>query len=249
MELVSENGGVPRTRELAARGIRGSVEQQRFSSRSPRWSPSSEHPATRGHRAATKRSPRPRRSSCATRPRSRAPAAAPAARKHVRGPGKPGINRADEAAGREAAARIDALLDARTPRADDLRLALARDRGAPPPSAAGRQAAALREVPARCALSAVRRGGHDRRHELLRQAPARRLERSLAPSESRRRARELRGDRLHPGARAPSRRRAHGTTCQCEGATRRSRRVNCARLPPPHGEAAARAASTAKIST
>ena len=94
------------------------------------------------------------------------------------------INRADER--QEKLLRtIDALLDARTPRADDLRLALAtieEHRRRPlqddkPP---------LYEKYLPVPLSAVRRGGHDHRHELLRGGDAG-SSASLAPSSSRRR--------------------------------------------------------------
>ena len=173
---------------------------QRFSSASPRWSPSR---ASIRRRAATARrrsgSPRPRRSSCATRPEARAGARAIAQKHSAQFHSKP-ASTAPTKRQEKLLRTIDALLDARTPRADDLRLALAtieEHRRRPlqddkPP---------LYEKYLPVPLSAVRRGGHDRRHELLRGSDAGSSV-SLAPSELEEAAREL-ADRLHPGARAP----------------------------------------------
>ena len=159
----------------------------------------SEHPATRGHRAATKRLSEAEAQLVRHAAGGRAPARAPAAQKHsAQFRSKPST--APTKRQEKLLRTIDALLDARTPRADDLRLALAtieEHRRRPlqddkPP---------LYEKYLPVPLSAVRRGGHDRRHELLRGSDAGSSV-SLAPSELEEAAREL-ADRLHPGSRAP----------------------------------------------
>ena len=94
---------------------------------------------------------------------------------------------------------IDALLDAR-PRAADLRLALSaieEHRRRPLDGGAGAPAP-LYEAHLPVPLSAVRRGGHDRRHELLDSA---RSSSSISPSELEEAARAL-AERLQP-ARGP----------------------------------------------
>ena len=158
----------------------------------------SEHPATRVGRAATKRLSEAEAQLVRHAAGGRAPArAAPSAQK-AQFRTKP-ASTAPTKRQEKLLRTIDALLDARTPRADDLRLALAtieEHRRRPlqddkPP---------LYEKYLPVPLSAVRRGGHDRRHELLRSDAGSSV--SLAPSELEEAAREL-ADRLHPGARAP----------------------------------------------
>ena len=160
----------------------------------------SEHPATRGHRAATKRLSEAEAQLVRHAAGGRAPARAAPSQKHSAQFRSKPASTAPTKRQEKLLRTIDALLDARTPRADDLRLALAtieEHRRRPlqddkPP---------LHEKYLPVPLSAVRRGGHDRRHELPRGSDAGSSV-SLAPSELEEAAREL-ADRLHPGARAP----------------------------------------------
>ena len=160
----------------------------------------SEHPATRVGRAATKRLSEAETQLVRHAAGGRAPArAAPSAQKHnAQFHSKPST--APTKRQEKLLRTIDALLDARTPRADDLRLALATiEEHRRRPLQDDRPPLYEKYLPV--PLSAVRRGGHDRRHELLRGSDAGSSV-SLAPSELEEAAREL-ADRLHPGARAP----------------------------------------------
>ena len=160
----------------------------------------SEHPATRVGRAATKRLSEAEAQLVRHAAGGRAPARAAPSQKHSAQFRTKAGSTAPTKRQEKLLRTIDALLDARTPRADDLRLALATiEEHRRRPLQDDRPPLYEKYLPV--PLSAVRRGGHDRRHELLRGSDAGSSV-SLAPSELEEAAREL-ADRLHPGTRAP----------------------------------------------